>query len=440
MKIHLIKTVALLAFCFATISLSAQKHIEAYEPEALFNDGVLLFQNHEYGAALSAFTQYRAAAADAKSQRCVDAQYYEAVSALYLGHADGPAKVIQFVNDHPGSTWARHANFLYANNLFQNRKYKEALEIYEQTDAAALTADEAQQMQFNKAYAYFQQSDLDKASPLFHGLMMNEGKYKDSAKYYYAHIQYVKGKNTEALACFRQLRSHPDYAKVVPSYIMQINYLNGDYQSVIEEGPQAIQNADKKRKGELAQIVADAYFQQKNYDKALEYYGIYTKNLSRGISREAYYQMGVSKMMKNDFKGVIADLQKVAGEKDIMAQYASYYLASSYAKTDEPKYARSAFYTAYSAKFDEEISEDALFNYAKLSLIPGADPFNEAVGLLDNFLAAHPNSPRKAEAEEMSIYLLLNAKENDEALSRLEGMKRKSTELQNVYNQLLYSS
>ncbi len=440
MKIHLIKTVALLAFCFATISLSAQKHIEAYEPEALFNDGVLLFQNHEYGAALSAFTQYRAAAADAKSQRCVDAQYYEAVSALYLGHADGPAKVIQFVNDHPGSTWARHANFLYANNLFQNRKYKEALEIYEQTDAAALTADEAQQMQFNKAYAYFQQSDLDKASPLFHGLMMNEGKYKDSAKYYYAHIQYVKGKNTEALACFRQLRSHPDYAKVVPSYIMQINYLNGDYQSVIEEGPQAIQNADKKRKGELAQIVADAYFQQKNYDKALEYYSIYTKNLSRGISREAYYQMGVSKMMKNDFKGAIADLQKVAGEKDIMAQYASYYLASSYAKTDEPKYARSAFYTAYSAKFDEEISEDALFNYAKLSLIPGADPFNEAVGLLDNFLAAHPNSPRKAEAEEMSIYLLLNAKENDEALSRLEGMKRKSTELQNVYNQLLYAS
>ena len=440
MKIHLIKTVALLAFCFATISLSAQKHIEAYEPEALFNDGVLLFQNHEYGAALSAFTQYRAAAADAKSQRCVDAQYYEAVSALYLGHADGPAKVIQFVNDHPGSTWARHANFLYANNLFQNRKYKEALEIYEQTDAAALTADEAQQMQFNKAYAYFQQSDLDKASPLFHGLMMNEGKYKDSAKYYYAHIQYVKDKNTEALACFRQLRSHPDYAKVVPSYIMQINYLNGDYQSVIEEGPQAIQNADKKRKGELAQIVADAYFQQKNYDKALEYYGIYTKNLSRGISREAYYQMGVSKMMKNDFKGAIADLQKVAGEKDIMAQYASYYLASSYAKTDEPKYARSAFYTAYSAKFDEEISEDALFNYAKLSLILGADPFNEAVGLLDNFLAAHPNSPRKAEAEEMSIYLLLNAKENDEALSRLEDMKRKSTELQNVYNQLLYAS
>ena len=112
---------------FLTVSVSAQKHIESYNPEALFNEGVLLFQNQEYGAALSAFTQYRAQVADVKSQRCVDAQYYEAVSSLYLGQADGPAKIIKFVNDNPGSTWACHANFLYANNLFQNKKYKEAL-------------------------------------------------------------------------------------------------------------------------------------------------------------------------------------------------------------------------------------------------------------------------------------------------------------------------
>jgi TolA-binding protein len=440
MKSRLRIGLIILTMSLLSLPVSAQKHIEDYNPDALFDEGVLLFQNQEYGAALTAFTQYRAAIADAKSQRCVDAQYYEAVSSLYLGQADGAAKVVKFVNDHPGSTWARHANFLYANNLFQNRKYKEALEIYEKTDASSLTADEAQQLQFNKAYAYFQQGELDKALPLFHGLMANEGKYKDSTKYYYAHIQYVKERYDEALTGFRQLRNHKDYAKVVPAYIMQINYLKGDYQSVIEEGPQVLQQADKKRKSEMAQIIADAYFQQKNYDKALEYYQIYTKNLTRSVSREACYQMGVSKMMKGDYKGAIADLQKIAGDTDLMSQYASYYLASCYAKTDEPKYARSAFYTAYAAGFDPEISEEALFNYAKLSLIPGADPFNEAVGLLDNFVAEHPNSPRKAEAEEMCIYLLLNVKENDQALERLEAMRKKSPELQTVYNELLYAT
>ena len=431
----------MLGMVFAlTISASAQKHIENYDPEALFNEGVLSFQNQEYGAALSAFTQYRAQTADAKSQRCVDAQYYEAVSSLYLGQADGPAKVVQFVNDNPGSTWAKHANFLYANNLFKEKKYKEALAIYEKTDATSLTTDEAQQMQFNMGYAYFQSGELDKAMPLFHGLMMNDGKYKDSARYYYAHIQYVKERYNEALDNFRLLRKHKDYASVVPSYIMQIEYLKGNYQAVIEEGPEYIRKADKKRKAEMAQIVADAYFQQKDYDKALEYYDIYTRNLSRGISRQAYYQMGVSKMMKGNYKDAISDLQKVAGNNDILAQYASYYLGSCYAKTDEPKYARSAFYNAYSANFDAELSEEALFDYARLSLIPGADPFNEAVGLLDHYIAEHPNSERKAEAEEMAIYLLLNAKENDEALDRLEAMKKKSATLQTVYNDLLYST
>ena len=170
------------------------------------------------------------------------------------------------------------------------------------------------------------------------------------------------------------------------------------------------------------------------------HYDIYKKNLSRGVSREAYYQMGVSKMMKGNYTGAIADLQKIAGSNDILGQYASYYLASCYAKTDEPKYARSAFHTAYSAGFDKELSEEALFDYARLSLIPGADPFNEAVGLLDNFIAEHPDSERKAEVEEMAIYLLLNAKENEEALSRLEAMKKKSAELQTVYNDLLYAT
>ncbi len=431
----------LMVMMFAlTVSVSAQKHIEEYNSEALFNEGVLLFRNQEYGAALSTFAQYRALANDPKKQRCVDAQYYEAVSALYLDHADGPAKVIQFVNDNPSSTWARHANFLYANHLFQEKKYKEALAIYEKTDASSLSNDEAQQMQFNMGYAYFQSGELDTAMPLFHGLMMNEGKYKDQARYYYAHIQYVKQRYNEALDNFRLLRTHKDFAKVVPSYIMQIDYLKGDYESVIADGPDYIRQADKKRKSEMAQIVADAYFQQKNYDKALEYYDIYKKNLSRGVSREAYYQMGVSKMMKGNYTGAIADLQKIAGSNDILGQYASYYLASCYAKTDEPKYARSAFHTAYSAGFDKELSEEALFDYARLSLIPGADPFNEAVGLLDNFIAEHPDSERKAEVEEMAIYLLLNAKENEEALSRLEAMKKKSAELKTVYNDLLYAT
>ena len=145
-------------------------------------------------------------------------------------------------------------------------------------------------------------------------------------------------------------------------------------------------------------------------------------------------------MKTGHLKEAISDLQKVASDKDTIGQYASYYLASCYADTDQPKYARNAFYTAYAAGFDKEISEDALFNYAHLSMIPGTDPFNEAVAQLDAFMADNPQSERLAEAEELAVYLLLNAQRNDEALARLEKMRQKSPELRSVYDELLFST
>ena len=422
-------------------SLSAQKQIPLYEPQTLFDQGLTLYQNEEYGAALTVFSQYLSLIVDKKLQNAVDAQYYIAVCSLYSGQSDAEAKITAFVNDNPGCTWARHAKFLYANVLFARKKYVEALALYEQTSASSLNQAEAQQMQFNMGYAFFQLNQIDKALPLLQGAAMNPGKYQNDAKYYYAHIQYMRDKYQEALPYFEQLRDVPVYNKAATAYIMQINYRNGDYEAVLRDGPEAVRNADSKRKGEMALIVADAYFQQKDYAKALEYYDIFSRNSSgRAMTREAYYQMGTCKMKTGNLKGAIADLQKAASDQDTTGQYASYYLASCYAETDQPKFARNAFYTAYAAGFDENISEDALFNYAHLSLLPGADPFNEAVAQLDAFVQQHPKSSRSEEAEELAVYLLLNTKNNDQALARLDKMRKKSPELKSVYDELLFST
>ena len=430
----------LLVLC-ASSMLQAQKTVPQYELEALYNQGLTLFQNGAYGAALETFTQYLDAIGDSKLQQSVDAQYYIAVSALYAGRADAEAKIKAFVNDNPGSTWATHANFLQANVLFAKRKYADAVAIYEHTSPSSLTREEAQQLQFNMGYAYFQLNEFDKALPYLQGAAFNEGKYRQDAQYYYAYLQYLKGNDLEALRHFQQLRNHPIYGNAAQACVLQINYRNGDWESVLRDGPDVVRNADKRQQGELSLMVADAFFQQKDYEKAMTYYTFVTKyGLVRNIPREAYYQMGVCRMKKGLLKDAIADLQKAASDKDTIGQYASYYLASCYADTDQPKYARNAFYSAYAAGFDKTISEDALFNYAHLSLIPGTDPFNEAVGQLDAFIAENPQSGRLAEAEELAVYLLLNAQRNDEALARLEKMRQKSPELRSVYDELLFAT
>lgn len=441
MRNHSIIIALSLLLSLVATSAKAQKTITKYEPQSLYDQGLMLFQHGEYGAALESFTEYLNAVDDKKLQKAVDAQYYIAVSALYLGQGDAESKIMSFVNDNPGSTWSWHANYLYGNVLFEKKKYAEALAIYQQTPSASLTQDEAQRMQFNMGYSYFQLGDSDKALPYFQGLALNEGKYQADASYYYAYIQYQKGNDQEALRHFGQLRDHPVYGKVASANILQINYRHGNYDAVLRDGPDAVRNADKSRQGEMALMLADAYFQQKNYDNAMVYYTWYNKNsFVRNIPREVYYQMGICRMKKGFLKDAITDLQKAASDKDTIGQYASYYLASCYAETDQPKYARNAFYTAYSAGFDKKISEDALFNYAQLSLIPGVDPFNEAVSHLDAFVAENPQSDRRAEAEELAVYLLLNAKSNDQALERLEKMRIKSPELRDAYDELLFAT
>lgn len=430
-----------LLLCMTAPMLKAQKTAPLYEPDILYSQGLTFFQNGEYGAALESFNQYLSAIDDLKLQKSVDAQYYIAVSALYVGHADAEAKIKEFINNNPGSTWAAHANFLYANVLFAKKKYADAVAIYLKTSPSSLTIEEAEQLQFNLGYAYLQMGETDKAVPILQGAALNEGKYQQDAQYYYAHLQYQKGNEQEALRYFQPLCEHPIYGKSAQACIMQINHHNGDWEAVLRDGPEVVRNADKRNQGELALLLADAYFQQKDYVNALKYYTWLNKGgYSRLMSREANYQMGLSLMKMGHLKEAITELQKVASDKDIIGQYASYYLASCYADTDQPKYARNAFYTAYSAGFDKNISEDALFNYAHLSLIPGTDPFNEAVAQLDAYMTENPKSERRAEAEELAVYLLLNAQHNDEALTRLERMRKKSPELKAVYDELLFST
>ncbi len=52
---------------------------------------------------------------------------------------------------------------------------------------------------------------------------------------------------------------------------------------------------------------------------------------------------------------------------------------------------------AYKIDEDKTITEDALFNFAKLSFKIDFDPYNEAIKALREVLGAYPNSPRAEE-------------------------------------------
>jgi hypothetical protein len=86
---------------FITLYVSAQKEINQYTPESIFDNGVLLFENKHYASALECFEQYLSSDDDKNSEDVVIAKYYEAASTLLLEDSDGENKITTFIKEHP---------------------------------------------------------------------------------------------------------------------------------------------------------------------------------------------------------------------------------------------------------------------------------------------------------------------------------------------------
>ena len=65
--------VLLILFFVVTFSLSAQKRVEDYEPESVFSEAKMLFDNQNYGSAAELFHKYLEMTGDGDNQKAVEA-------------------------------------------------------------------------------------------------------------------------------------------------------------------------------------------------------------------------------------------------------------------------------------------------------------------------------------------------------------------------------
>lgn len=426
-------------FILSCLSLSAQKEINYYDIDAVFERGVMLYENKNYGSALECFEEYISKADDKNSQDFIMAKYYEATASLLLDKSKGENKVITFVKEHPTNLLSNHANFLYANTLFNNKKYRDALERYEEVKTENLSEEEQDECNFKTALSYFQIQEIENATDIFKNLTKKDNEYRDDAMYYYAHILYSEGKTDEAYEYFIRLQDDKTYGDVSDTYILQILFDRGEYAEITKRGDAVIEKAQKARKTDIALMMAESWFQLKDYSKSLEYYEMARQNTRRDMPRDIDFKIGFCKMKAQDYEGAIEHLQDVSEGDDELAQYGSYYLAQCYTNSEQEKFARNTFLKAYKMKYNDTLSENALFNYAALSFIPGIDPFNEAVTVLNDFIKYNEHSPYLTDIQETVIHLLLNSKDYDGALDCIEQYPRLSPELEKIQARLTYN-
>ena len=421
------------------LSVSAQKEVNQYNPKSLYEKGILLFENKHYASAIDCFEQYLSSVDDKKQEDVVMAKYYEAASTLFLDETDGENKITTFIKENPTALVADQAKLLYGNYLFKTRKYRDALKTYSSINSSNLSKEEQDESDFKQAYCYYQTQNVAQATPIFERLAKSEHAYTNDARYYYAHILYINGQENEALEYFNMLKEGSSYSDIANIYILQINFNKNNYTNVIENGDDVLQKAHKNRKSDIALMIAESWQQEGNYSKSLEYYNIAMQNSRRKLPREIEFNIGFCKMKNEDYQGAIEHFTKATDKNDELAQYASYYMAQCYSNTDQDKFARNTYLKAYKMNFNDTLKENALYNYAVLSFIPGIDPFNESISILNEYIKTHPQSSQISEFQDIAIHLLLNSNDYSNVLETLEQYEKLSPELKKIQSNITYN-
>ena len=156
------------------------------------------------------------------------------------------------------------------------------------------------------------------------------------------------------------------------------------------------------------------------------------------MAREEAYQIGYTYFIRENYKAAIQNFQKAVGEDDELAQSAYYHLGYCYLQTEQKKYASNAFSSAYKLDFDRDISEDALFNYAKLTMEVASDPYNSSISALEDYIEKYPESERVDEAYSFLANLYLTTNNYRQALASVERIKSRNAKLQEAYQKICF--
>ncbi|MBI9067217.1 MAG: tetratricopeptide repeat protein [Salinivirgaceae bacterium] len=413
---------------FVSLQMIAQNSLLYTEEDANYKTGVELFEIEKYAAAQEYFNQvidyYGKEHTDIKA----DAEYYLALCSIQLFNADAEYRIAEFIAKYPESPRTRMAYFEMAKFKYRNKKYDEALFYFEKVWKQNLSKEQLYEFYFKKGYSHFKEDELGKSAKMFFEILNKDSKYTGPANYYYAHVAYLDKNYETALNGFTKLTNDPTFAPVVPYYIVQIYYLQGKNDKVLEYGPQLLNTNETKREAEISRLVGEALYKNERYQEALEFLETYKKK-AETYTREDIYQLGYVYYMTKDYESAVTTLSNITNVEDGLTQNAYFHMADCYLKQDKKDQARMAFEAASKLDFELEVKEVSLLNYAKLSYELSFSPFNETIKAFDNYIEAYPNSFHHDEAYGYLVKVYLTSKNYKEALHSLEKIKIKSPEM-----------
>lgn len=437
MKYNKLLSSILTIICFS-VFIGAENPLIAQEPiySTQFDKAVELYKTSNYIASEKIFNDILLST-PVNDPVKYDLDYYRLMCLIKQTNKFAEGEIINYLSNSPESPWENQLWYELAKLQFQNRRYKVAVKNFENVDQFILPKSDVEDFRFYSGYSNFEAGDLKKASRYFFEIKNGNSQYASSASYYWGYINYLDGKYETALQEFKKLEKNPQFSGFIPYYTVQIYYIQEKYDLVIEIGEKIVSSAPEEQKNELLKILGDAYFETGKYISAIKFLKDYD-GVNGKKTREDFYKLGYCYYQIGENQKAIEAFENVTTQKDEMAQNAYYHLADCNLRINSKKNARAAFEQASKFNFNPEIEEDALFNYAKLSYELSYSPFNETIKAFDQYITKYPNSERNDAAFDYLVKVYMTTKNYRDAITSIEKIKVKSLSIREAYQRVTY--
>lgn len=433
------KYTLLVFFSIASSIVHAQATKINNDPAEQFKTAKAYFQNNAFSLAYPVFKNLQqpengATLMDATIKEQI--KFYIIVCELQLKNTSAVNKAIEFVSLENNVALVQMMSFYLAENLFEQKNYTDALTYYQKAGIDNLSNNQISTLKFHMAYAYFTLQKFKDAKPLFDVIrqIKSDPNYID-ANYYFGFICFYEKNYATALQAFTLIEKDKTYKNIVPFYIAEIYYFQGNYDKSLLYAEAALIAGNQYYELPLKQLIGHLYFDKKEYTRAKPYLEAYIKATPMP-NREDIYELAYCYYAVGNYQESIPVLKELGGKEDSLAQNSMYLLADAYLKTGQKANARNAFLFCATNNANPTQKQVSIFNYAKLSYELGY--FDIAQRELESFINNYPSSPYIQEAKEIEVSVLANTSNFKDALILFESLSSQSENVKKIYPKILY--
>lgn len=421
------KTLLILAL-FCSIQFSyAQKSVYNEVPDRLFTQGKEMFLNKNYAGCINTLGEFEKKSND--SQKKQEAAYMRISSEFHMGTPGIIDNIKDFLEVYPSTYHRDELSFFIGTIHFQEKEWEKALYWLTQADVDYLSVDEQEDYTYRTAYSYLQSGKRKDAKLMFGALIHNSKKYKESASYYYACIDFQDGNYKEATKIFRQLKNKAEYKENATFFLIQSSFIEGNYQETITEGRNFISTYPRSENApEVYRLLGSSYYKSGDLVNAILNYERYLQSDVQPF-REDMFQLANAYYQHNTYNQAIGALKYVASNDDLLGQAGYMLLGQCYLKTGSDANALMAFDAASRSTFSPTISEDALYNYVLLVNKGSVSAFNQSIEAFQRFLTEYPNSKHTDEINSLLANTLMSTKNYQAALNAISQIKSPSSQI-----------